>query len=380
MGVVGPSYRHLRKQGMLYNNSNELSKTSVVIEEKFDFKEVNNMKWEKVSIVDAIGKNVFLDNYGVARIYIKEVTVNTNYGIIGVGALYEEGNDKSYYNKIKNCESVNFIKKEQWDSKTYFLRDPSSRVNYYYNNYNGNDLNKNCAKEVKIKSLNIKFSINYKNVFSSNLSEIGKEIILEFNNKKEMEDYTVWMSENFSSTSLRRPIFTEIKVDDLYYYVSSGLVKVVKVYEYPNKRDFICDIETKSGGILTISTSSFENFCYLPYENIQSKFIILDKCNNETSLMPYVTLEGQTYNVYWKEIENAENYIVSLYKIIDVNKTKDLYHVNDYILERNEKMLVVSGLVGCGFVFKVSAEDRSGIKIAESRGILDKGFPKYFVD
>jgi hypothetical protein len=50
------------------------------------------------------------------------------------------------------------------------------------------------------------------------------------------------------------------------------------------------------------------------------------------------------------------------------------------ILERNEKMLVVSGLVGCGFVFKVSAEDRSGIKIAESRGILDKGFPKYFVD
>lgn len=95
--------------------------------------------------------------------------------------------------------------------------------------------------------------------------------------------------------------------------------------------------------------------------------------------MPYVIREGQTFNVYWKSIEEAADYIVSLYKIIEENGRKDLYHLNDYTVERNENMFVISGLIGNTFVFKVSAEDRSGKKIAVSRGIVN-GFPTYLAE
>lgn len=42
-------------------------------------------------------------------------------------------------------------------------------------------------------------------------------------------------------------------------------------------------------------------------------------------------------------------------------------------------MFVISGLIGNTFVFKVSAEDRSGKKIAVSRGIVN-GFPTYLAE
>ena len=56
-----------------------------------------------------------------------------------------------------------------------------------------------------------------------------------------------------------------------------------------------------------------------------------------------------------------------------------MYHLNDYSVDRNEKMFVISGLIGNTFVFKVSAEDRSGKTIALSRGIVN-GYPKYLVE
>ena len=89
--------------------------------------------------------------------------------------------------------------------------------------------------------------------------------------------------------------------------------------------------------------------------------------------------EGQTFNVYWRPIEEASEYIVSLYKIIEINGRKDLYHLNDYTVDRNENLFVISGLIGNTFVFKVAAEDRSGKTIALSRGIVN-GYPKYFVE
>ena len=96
-------------------------------------------------------------------------------------------------------------------------------------------------------------------------------------------------------------------------------------------------------------------------------------------MLPYVIRDGQTFNVYWKQVDDVADYIVSLYKIIEVNGRKDLYHLNDYTVDRNENILVISGLIGNTFVFKVAAEDRSGKTIALSRGIVN-GYPTYFVE
>lgn len=388
MGVVGPSQRNFRRWGMLGNsnktNDNPISSTKEVIkpsiEEKVVSKEANSMKCKKVSIMDAIGHDVFLENYGIATISCYSYAFNVGRGEqVSPKQLFKATNADYFESLSRNGYDVNVIRNESWDSETYYMRDPNKSNNdYYYYDYGYNhSLRKGQEKEVKIKSLSITFSIRYQTSFGQNKTA-NKELTLEFKNKKEMNDYTVLLLEGFDEKELKHPALADIKPNDLFYCVCYGVAKVVKVYEYPNKMNVICDIETERGGKTSID-SSCSNLYYLPYNEPKSKLLILDKCDNELALMPYVIREGQTFNVYWKSLEEAADYIVSLYKIIEANGRKDLYHLNDYIVERNENMFVISGLIGNTFVFKVSAEDRSGKKIAVSRGIVN-GFPTYLAE
>lgn len=386
MGVVGPSQRNFRRWGMLENsnktNDNPISSTKKVIkpsiEEKVVSKEANSMKCKKVSIMDAIGHDVFLENYGIATISFYSYAFNVGRGEqVSPRQLFKATNADYFESLSRNGYDVNVIRNESWDSETYYMRDPNKRNNGYYDYGYNSSLIKGQEKEVKIKSLSITFSIHY-NAIGQMRHHDSESLTLEFKTKKEMNDYTIWVLESFNESKLKRPDLVDIKLNDLYYYVCYGVAKVVKVYEYPNKMNVICDIETERGGKTSID-SSCSNLYYLPYNEPKSKLLILDKCDNELALMPYVIREGQTFNVYWKSIEEAADYIVSLYKIIEANGRKDLYHLNDYIVERNENMFVISGLIGNTFVFKVSAEDRSGKKIAVSRGIVN-GFPTYLAE
>lgn len=386
MGVVGPSQRNLRRWGMLGNsnktNDNPISSTKEVIkpsiEEKVVSKEANSMKCKKVSIMDAIGHDVFLENYGIATISFYSCAFNVGRGEqVSPGQLFKATNADYFESLSRNGYDVNVIRNESWDSETYYMRNPNKSNNDYYGYSYNHRLRKGQEKETKIKSLSITFSIHY-NAIGQMRHHDSESLTLEFKTKKEMNDYTIWVLESFNESKLKRPDLVDIKLNDLYYYVCYGVAKVVKVYEYPNKMNVICDIETERGGKTSID-SSCSNLYYLPYNEPKSKLLILDKCDNELALMPYVIREGQTFNVYWKAMDEAANYIISLYKIIEANGRKDLYHLNDYIVERNENMFIISSLVGSTFVFKVSAEDRSGKKIAVSRGIVN-GYPTYLVE
>lgn len=386
MGVVGPSQRNLRRWCMLGNsnktNGNPISSTKEVIkpsiEEKVVSKEANSMKCKKVSIMDAIGHDVFLENYGIVTISFYSYAFNVGRGEqVSPGQLFKATNADYFESLSRNGYDVNVIRNESWDSETYYMRDPNKSNNDYYGYSYNHRLRKGQEKETKIKSLSITFSIHY-NAIGQMRHHDSESLTLEFKTKKEMNDYTIWVLESFNESKLKRPDLVDIKLNDLYYYVCYGVAKVVKVYEYPNKMNVICDIETERGGKTSID-SSCSNLYYLPYNEPKSKLLILDKCDNELALMPYVIREGQTFNVYWKAMDEAADYIISLYKIIEANGRKDLYHLNDYIVERNENMFIISSLVGSTFVFKVSAEDRSGKKIAVSRGIVN-GYPTYLVE
>ena len=387
MGVVGPSQRNLRRWGMLGNsnktNDNPISSTKEVIkpsiEEKFVSKEDNSMKCKKVSIMDAIGHDVFLENYGIATISCYRYAFNVGRGEqVSPEQLFKATNADYFESLSRNGYGVDVIRNESWDSETYYMRDPNKSNNDYYYDYGYNhSLRKGQEKEVKIKSLSITFSISYQTSFGQN-NTAKKELTLEFKNKKEMNDYTVLLLEGFDEKELKHPALADIKPNDLFYCVCYGVAKVEEVYKYPNRKNLICDVITERGGKIGIDAFC-SNLYYLPYDEPQNQLLILDKCDNELALMPYVIREGQTFNVYWKSMEEAADYIVSLYKIIEANGRKDLYHLNDYIVERNENMFVISGLIGNTFVFKVSAEDRSGKKIAVSRGIVN-GFPTYLAE
>ena len=350
------------------------------IDEKVISKENGSMKCKKISIMDAIEQEVFLENYGIATISIYDYYFNVaNNQQIKLNKLYK-ATTADYFSPLDDrngCADV--IRNESWDSEKYYMRDPNKRNNGYYDYEYNSRLRKGQEKEVKIKSLSITFSIRYQTSFGQKRTT-NKEYLLtlEFKNKKEMNDYTVLLLENFDEKELKHPALADIKPNDLFYCVCYGVAKVEEVYKYPNRKNLICDVITERGGKIGIDASC-SNLYYLPYDEPQNQLLILDKCDNELALMPYVIREGQAFNVYWKSIEEAADYIVSLYKIIEANDRKDLYHLNDYTVERNENMFVISGLIGNTFVFKVSAEDRSGKKIAVSRGIVNE-FPTYLVE
>ena len=74
--------------------------------------------------------------------------------------------------------------------------------------------------------------------------------------------------------------------------------------------------------------------------------------------------EGQTFNVYWLEIEHAARYTVAVYKCVEGR----WYTLTTVEIERDTHYLSLGGLVGEGYVFRVTAEDRSGAVLASADG------------
>lgn len=182
------------------NNSNNIIDNSVKlnqtvnkpsIDEKVISKEANSMKCKKVSIMDAIGHDVFLENYGIATISIYNYYFNVgNNQQIQLNQLYK-ATTADYFDPL-NSNGENVIRNESWDSEKYYMKDPNKRNNGYYDYGYNSSLIKGQEKEVKIKSLSITFYIKYQTSFGR-MRTTGKEYLtLEFKNKKEMNDYTVW--------------------------------------------------------------------------------------------------------------------------------------------------------------------------------------------
>lgn len=331
------------------------------------------MKSRKENLFKQIQGNVFLDKFGVSTVSISDLSFD-----VGSNKRYsvdEVYQDKyGYFESLRNINMYSFLNDENWDEKTYYIKDEGKINQNGYYKYGYAKLVRGQEKSIRIKSIEITFTVNYYASFGSLRHFNNESFKITIDSKKQMNDYNVWLIEDFNDRKLMRPDLSDIQMDKEFYLVSCGLARVVKVYEYPNKSNLICDLDTEKGKITR--NINLEGLYYLPYDNPKSKLSVLDKCENEIGLLPYVIREGNTFNVYWKKIDDAADYIVSLYKIIEVNGRKELYHLNDYTVDRNENMFVISGLIGNTFVFKVAAEDRSGKIIALSRGIVN-GYPTY---
>ena len=91
--------------------------------------------------------------------------------------------------------------------------------------------------------------------------------------------------------------------------------------------------------------------------------------NKGELLKVYVERSNTTFNVYWKQLEDAAEYSVEVYKYVSMRwyKLKDIY------VDRNEGYIAITNLVGDGYVFRVVAKNRSGEELAKSAGMIIGG-------
>ena len=165
--------------------------------------------------------------------------------------------------------------------------------------------------------------------------------------------------------------------------------RVTKVYDYP-VTERICDVLAQDGQTIPITQSNFPQLTVpLPGQEGQreetrleemdreEEFLekndreeeLLEKNVREEELLPYAEREGQTVNICWLEVKGAASYRVTLYRRVERLGYAPLYHLAEYETDRGTHFLSVTGLIGSGLLFRVSALDRAGEEIAHSRGI-----------
>ena len=83
-------------------------------------------------------------------------------------------------------------------------------------------------------------------------------------------------------------------------------------------------------------------------------------------LKVYVERADTTFNVYWKQIEDAAEYSIEVYKYVSMR----WYKLTEISVDRNEGYVAISNLVGDGYVFRVKALNRAGEELAKSAGTV----------
>ena len=330
------------------------------------------MSWKKVNLLEYSGYDVFMDEYGFCRPNINNISING----LNTSELYVYNEDYKQYVRYSFGHDADSLEKI---FKTEFYKRKKTNQPYY--GYRQDTLTVDQAVAVKVSKVVISLQTHFYASLGNNGSGIRQEHVedtIELKNANDIKKYTCWYSEHANTSSFKMVILPETKVDDEFYLVSVGKVRVTKLIEYPNKNNAVCevvDIEGKNH-IINIDSEVY----YLPYGKIPDEYEVLNKSLNELQLSPYLVRHNEPnhiYNVYWNTIADASCYHVVLYKFIEAKNRRRILQIADYEVDRNTCYLSLDKLAGRDFVFKVKAEDRNGNIIAESRGIAS-GSPQYF--
>lgn len=332
------------------------------------------MIWKKANLFEKIGHEVFLDEYGFCRLEWNGVFVND----INTSELYVLTESENQYVRLRFDSPDIFKNIEQIFSSKIAKKKQNNQPYYGYRSQDYIALDQ--AIPVKVKKIMINLTTNYYATFGLNGGGQRQERVsdkIEIESVDDLKKYECWYLEGSNASSFVMVILPEIKVGDEFYLVGIGKVKVSKVFDYPNKGNDICevvDIEDKKHNV-NLDSEVF----YLPYKKFPDEYEPLNKSIEELRLCPYVarSKEMDVCNVYWNKIEDAVRYHVLVYKYLNVRNRRRVLFVADYEIDRNTYYFALDKLVGGEFIFKVTAEDRNGNIIAESRG-MTSGSPRFF--
>ena len=363
MGVVGPSLRHLRRTGDVSEVKQEVLKETNVGGTKMT-------KWKKICLLEKDEYNFFFD---------EELGLISRINNVYISAIYDENN-----NRLSNglYSTTNYTTKRT--SSTHVYRVIFERItpeifdNVYYvpkRNYGYGDQIP-ISDVIEIKKIKIDLVLGFhlfkenRNV-TRNISVSSKEELLN-----------LFILATSEPVEYIIPVMMDLKEGNKYFYISKGVCELEKIYNYPNKENTICKLKTIDGETFDVLYDD-PNFVLNPTEEYVNELDIFNTNKNELYLQPIISkkVERDTLNVMWQPLEDASRYVIKLYRYINKPRKRKVYHLKDYIVDRNDQLLVISNVVLSNHIVVVCAEDRSGKVIAQSRGIdvgSTDGEPKWW--
>ena len=319
--------------------------------------------WQKVSLRDAVGKVVFDEEWGFIRF---DGDVSYSVGGQNLGYYYVE--EKGIKSRIM--------------PQSYTVKDLTSLFSkeIYERNYGYYGRRQEEYKSIQVEEIKVEIRVYS---VDGNRNSYAYSFTINKKDKKRLEYlHNVWICDEIQAKEfdpddyLKRPYFTDLKVGDEILYGVNKKYVIEKVYEQPNENGYMISASPSYEGAksTTANIKFSDNIYVLPYnEKPVSETEQFNTYNNEFALSPYAVKSGACINVYWNKIDDAADYIISLYKKYDRHYRQKIYHLKDYIVDRNDGFISIDGLTDDGYIVTVKAENRNGEGIALSRGILING-------
>ena len=332
-------------------------------------------KLKKLKVLDKKAENKyafsdFLGKYYTEQVYISEVLV---------GKKWTSSDTVKYMNAKEKYVSIKELKGEDilnvFSQKLYTKAATTSKKTT-----SKSASSKSEALDVlEIDAVKIYFGYLRRSGYYYNYNNNDKSLVFSKKEINKLKTMNVYFYEEGGDIELTHVNFGILKEGENVYYPEAGTCKVLHIYE-PNVSDKLCKLESLYDNKTYEIQGNGYDLYQVPYEN-RNIFSFLNIADNENLLKPFILGEGQTMNVCWQGVEGASQYCVALYRFYQSGNTKKVYHLKDFIVDRNTTYLSVTGLVSISkCIVTVSAENREGEMIAKSRGIgFDNGgLPKFW--
>ncbi len=322
-----------------------------------DIKIKEGWKWE--NIFDASGNyGIYNDMYGrlAFEIWVNFTIEGKENHYQNLGMLTEVHEQRlttlsTFNEKLKEYhtpylnEKLSFSKVKEILTKKLFFDNVSRRSAI-----------KNGYYEISINFILYKFAIDdYKFEIKREDKEVPNIMVLSTKNNPESDIVDKFDLKIGHKYMINRRILTfkSITNDD-------GAIEDI-LYEFS-------DIDDK-----IISLKYSQPIYYLPFEEVDDdKRIILNECKNEIYLQPHLKYNYDTKRVciMWLEYNYTDRYVVSMYKLFNINGIKRLSHLRDFVIDKGQKYFVFDDFdVDDDIYFILRAENGFGDIIAKTRAM-----------
>lgn len=241
------------------------------------------------------------------------------------------------------------------------------------------------AKELQIDAVKIYVGCdrgyNNRSYYSSYYNRNDRTVVFNKKDINKLKTMSVYIREDGKDIELVPVNFGILKEGECVYFPEAGTCKILYLYE-PNISGKLCKIESTYDKKIYEIQENGQSVYELPYKT-HNIFGFLNIADNENLLKPFILGGNQTINVCWQGVDGASQYYVALYWFYQSGNTKKVYHLKNFIVDRNTTYLAITDLVEINrCIVTVSAENREGEIIAKSRGISfdNGGLPKFWAE
>ena len=314
---------------------------------------------KRMTLKAAVGKQecrIYCDTKGFVNIsppQITQVHVNTqtSYNASSVYMKVQEDGSERYVSLDKfTADKIVNVFNEQ-----LFIRK-SQYSGYYSYRY---EISASTVEAIKIKAVDIQFPFdNATKVTAENVKEVYNEHL----------SMHVWKMKNPDFRPKELGNLAMLSVGDPVCYADA----TYKVVSTTANDDGLLTVEPIFGGAKVDIKLCRDTIYPVPYWTYKSdEMAQLNDEVNEQHLLPYLlNSRDGTYNLFWLPIENAAQYVVTVYKFTELSRYYGrLYELKKVAVDRNTRYFAIDKLLGETYIFRVAAEDREGNVIAQSRGL-----------